>query len=126
MKILVVDDDAMVVESCRRILKAEGATVHWAEDADKAIAVLRGEGDFDMVLTDIKMPGRDGFELIRVIKEKFPGTAILMMTGYLIPETIRRGTEFGADGVIAKPFTPDELTASVRKTFSVAPVRDRK
>ncbi|MDX9819925.1 MAG: response regulator, partial [Desulfococcus multivorans] len=93
MKILVVDDDAMVVESCRRILKAEGATVHWAEDADKAIAVLRGEGDFDMVLTDIKMPGRDGFELIRVIKEKFPGTAILMMTGYLIPDTIRRGTE---------------------------------
>lgn len=118
MRILIVDDDAIVLESCRRILEAEGISVRAAENATKAQAVLETEPPFELILTDIKMPGKDGFQLIRLAKERFPEMAVLMMTGYLIPETIRKGTERGADGFIAKPFTPEELIASVHEALS--------
>ncbi|WP_373500682.1 response regulator [Desulfococcus sp.] len=123
MRILIVDDDRIVLESCRRILEAEGITAHTAENAETARAVLETEGPFDVIMTDIKMPGSDGFELIRPIRKTYPEMAILMMTGYLIPETIRKGTESGADLLIAKPFTPEELLASVHD--AVAAVRFR-
>ncbi len=117
MRVLIVDDDWIVLESCRRVLQAEGMAVQAAEDAEKAQSLLESGVGFDLILTDIKMPGRDGFELIRMARERFPASAILMMTGYLIPETIRRGEAQGADAVIAKPFTPEELVASVRRTM---------
>lgn len=124
MRILIVDDDKIVLESCRRILEAEGIAVLTAGNAEKAESVIQGEGPFDVIMTDIKMPGRDGFELIRSIRRAYPEMAVLMMTGYLIPETIRKGTEIGADVLIAKPFTPEELLASIRE--AVAAVRHSK
>jgi CheY-like chemotaxis protein len=117
MKVLIVDDDWIVLESCRRVLQAEGMAVQAAADAEKAQSLLETGGGFDLILTDIKMPGKDGFELIRTVRERFPQSAILMMTGYLIPEIIQRAQAQGADAVIAKPFTPEELVASVRKTI---------
>ena len=118
MKVLIVDDDAIVLESCRRILEAEEFVVHVAEDTEKARTVMETEAVFDLILTDIKMPGKDGFQLIRLARETCPQTAILMMTGYLIPEAIQMGSEKGADGFIAKPFTPEELLASVHESLS--------
>ena len=117
MKILIVDDDAIVLESCRRVLEAEEIEVSAAENAHGAEEILKMDLRFDLIMTDIKMPGKDGFELLSLVRERFPGTAILMMTGYLIPETIQRGLQGGADGFIAKPFTPEELMASVHKTL---------
>ena len=120
MRVLIVDDDAIVLESCKRILEADGIDVDTAEDVLKAQAVLETAAPFDLMLTDIKMPGKDGFHLIQAAKEKFSGTAVLMMTGYLIPETIQKGRDMGADGFIAKPFTPEELIASVHSVLSTA------
>ncbi len=112
MKILVVDDDAMVIQSCRRILEEGGLLVQTAPDVDSGIAYLAKE-PFDLVLTDIKMPGRDGFEMIEHVKTTQPSLPVLMMTGYLTPETIDRGMQLGADQFIAKPFTPQELMTAV-------------
>ncbi len=121
MNILVVDDDAMVVESCQRILTGAGFEVITAQDAPTAITLLKnGTTSVDMVLTDIKMPGMDGFSLIEQINHAFPGTAVLMMTGYLVPETKLKGSDLGARGCIAKPFTPDELTRAVKKAMTSA------
>jgi len=117
MKILIVDDDAIVLESCRRVLSAEEIEVSVAENGDRAQEILETDAGFDLIMTDIKMPGKDGFELLSLVRKRFPGTAILMMTGYLIPETIQKGLQGGADGFIAKPFTPEELMASVHKTL---------
>jgi len=118
MKVLIVDDDAIVLESCRRVLEAEGMAVHLADDVGEALSVLDKEAPFDLILTDIKMPGSDGFQLIHLARKTCPGTAILMMTGYLIPESIQKGTQWGADGFIAKPFTPEELVGSVYGALS--------
>ncbi|WP_300669908.1 response regulator [Desulfoluna sp.] len=113
MKILIVDDDAIVLESCRRVLESEGMAVRLAGDVDEALSVMAVEASFDLILTDIKMPGNDGFQLIRLVRGSSPESAILMMTGYLIPASVQKGTQRGADGFIAKPFTPEELISSV-------------
>jgi DNA-binding response OmpR family regulator len=76
---------------------------------------MLGADRFDLLLTDIRMPGRDGFEMIIQARKIRPNMPILMMTGYMTPETIEQGRKCGADNYIAKPFTPDELMEAVRK-----------
>ena len=117
MRVLIVDDDPMVVESCRRILVAEGIELTVAGSADYAESILIAEAPFDLMLTDIKMPKQDGFHLIAQARGAHPDLRVLMMTGYLTPETVKRGRQCGANGFIAKPFTPDELVAAVRNTL---------
>lgn len=116
MKILIVDDDAIVIQSCRRVLEAEGMAVHTANTVAAGGEILAVE-PFDLMLTDIKMPGEDGFEMIRRAKQLRPDMPVLMMTGYLTPQITEKGRQFGADNYIAKPFTPDELVEAVRKTI---------
>ncbi len=118
MKILIVDDEPIVIESCRRILEAEGMIVRRAANALQAKEILRQGESFDLILTDIKMPGQDGFQLISQIRKAMPGIPILMMTGYLTPETVEKGRSGGAEGFIAKPFTPEELILAVENTLS--------
>ena len=112
MKILIVDDDAMVIESCRRILEAEGHETHFAESVERG-EVRLDETPFDLLITDIKMPGQDGFEMIRRSIRKRPDMTILVMTGYLVPEVINDVRRLGVTHYIAKPFTPDELLTAV-------------
>lgn len=113
MKVLIVDDDFIVVESCRRILEAEGIAIQKAGNAAQAKKILDQGEFFDLMLTDIKMPGQDGFQLISQIRDTAPAMPILMMTGYLTPETIEKGRSGGAEGFIAKPFTPEELLKAI-------------
>jgi DNA-binding response OmpR family regulator len=116
MRVLIVDDDPIVAESCRRILSAEGIHPTVAGNAERAETILASEDSFDLMLTDIKMPKRDGFDLAVRTKAAYPRLPVLMMTGYLTPETVERGRLSGVDGFIAKPFTPDELVTAVRNT----------
>lgn len=118
MKVLIVDDDIIVVESCRRILNAEGIETHVAGTVEEAEAVLHIEV-FDAMITDIKMPKQDGFQLIAWAKKHKPDMIVLMMTGYLIPETQDKGLRSGADAFIAKPFTPDELISKLYDTLKL-------
>ena len=118
MNILVVDDDPMVVESCRRILSQPGYTVFASGDVNTALDLLRTGKPVQLLVTDIKMPGPDGFFLVEQVKQIFPETAVLMMTGYLVPETERKGAGVGAHGCISKPFTPKELTDAVEKAIA--------
>jgi DNA-binding response OmpR family regulator len=114
MKVLIVDDNPVVVLSSRRVLEAEGMEVHVATSVEMGETML-GADRFDLLLTDIRMPGRDGFEMIIQARKIRPNMPILMMTGYMTPETIEQGRKCGADNYIAKPFTPDELIEAVRK-----------
>ncbi len=119
MKILIVDDDAIVVQSCIRILHQEGMEIHVADTVEAGEQLLLDKGlaaAFDLLLTDVKMPGQDGFEMIRRARKIQPDISIIMMTGYLTPETMEKGRRYGAGNYIAKPFTPDELVDAVRKT----------
>lgn len=114
MRILIVDDDAVVAQSCRRILEAEGLDVDVAGSVDAGEKLLTAS-HFDLMLTDIKMPGRDGFAMISHAGKIRPDMPVLVMTGYLTPETIDQVRRCGADSYIAKPFTPDELFEAVRR-----------
>lgn len=117
MKILIVDDDPVVIRSCSRILESEGHETRIADTVEGGEVLLDHE-PFDLMLTDIKMPGRDGFEMIRRATRIRPGMPILVMTGYLMPETRDEGCRLGVNHYIAKPFTPDELLTAVKDAQS--------
>jgi DNA-binding NtrC family response regulator len=116
MKILVVDDDAIVIKSCKRILEAEGFDVLTVPSADEALEIIR-KYDFDLLLIDVKMPKHDGMFLMREIKKDLPDTPIIVMSGYPTPETIADVLKLGATQFIPKPFRPDELVKLIRQVI---------
>jgi len=116
MKILVVDDESIVLDSCRRVLGAEGFEVSAVISADEAIKTIANEKP-SLLLIDVKMPGRDGMYLMREVKERWPDIPVIVMSGYATRETIAEAAEIGAASFIAKPFTPEELLKTVQKVI---------
>lgn len=113
MKVLVVDDEGIVLESCKRVLGEDEFQVTTARSAGEAMEAL-GKEAFSLVLMDIKMPGRDGISLMREMKERYPKIPVIVMSGYATPETVHEVSRMNAATFIAKPFTPDELLSAVR------------
>jgi len=122
MKILVVDDDAIVIKSCKRILEAEGFEVSAVPGADNALEAMK-TSDFDLMLIDVKMPKHDGMYLMREIKKNWPEIPTIIMSGYPTPETIAEVLRLGATLFIPKPFRPDELVKSVRQVIKNMPIK---
>jgi DNA-binding NtrC family response regulator len=116
MKILVVDDDAIVVKSCKRILETEGFEVLTVPSADEALEIIK-KYDFDLLLIDVKMPKHDGMFLMREIKKDLPEIPIIVMSGYPTPETVADVLELGATQFIPKPFRPDELIKTIHQVI---------
>jgi len=120
-KVLVVDDDRVVLESCKIVLEAEGCDVTLVSSAKEAIGQL-GTRYYDLLVMDVKMPEKDGMYLLDAIREKWPldewpELPVLVMSGYPTPDTIQDLVKRGANEFISKPFTPDELLASVQKAL---------
>jgi DNA-binding NtrC family response regulator len=113
MKILVIDDEAVVLDSCKKILISEGFEVVLVPTVDDALTAL-DQNEFALLLIDIKMPERDGLSLMDVLKERGEEIPMVVMSGYHTAETIEEATERGAAAFIPKPFTPDELLSAVR------------
>ncbi len=107
-KILVVDDEPVVIKSAERVLKAEGYTVESALSGKEALAVME-QNTYNLVLTDLKMPEMDGISLIKRIKKKKPDTGIVIITGYPSQDTVREALELGIIDYVPKPFTPAVL-----------------
>ena len=116
MRILVVDDDAIVIKSCRRILEAEGFEVTTVPSADEALQKIQTL-DFDILLMDVKMPKHDGIFLMREINKNWADIPIIVMSGYPTPETIADVYKLGAVQFISKPFRPDELMKTIREVI---------
>ena len=114
MKILVVDDEDIVLESCQAVLEEEGFEVLLVSSADRAIETMKNE-DVTLLLIDLKMPKHDGMYLIEEIKRDWPSIPIIAMSGYYTTQTIRDVVKKGAISFIAKPFEPDELVVMLRK-----------
>jgi DNA-binding NtrC family response regulator len=117
MNILIVDDERIVLDSCKRVLEADGYSVTLATSADKALESMSAEA-FSLILMDIKMPGRDGMSLMREVKEKWPDVPVIIMSGYATNETVIQVAKTDAASFIAKPFTPDELAEAIRKVLA--------
>jgi DNA-binding response OmpR family regulator len=116
MKILVIDDEPVVLNSCRKVLEEDGFDVYLVPSADEALKAMKKEV-FDLLLVDVKMPKHDGIYLMQKVKEKWPDVPIIVMSGYPTPDTITDGAKMGADAFIAKPFTPDELLETIRQVI---------
>ncbi|KJU82175.1 response regulator receiver protein [Candidatus Magnetobacterium bavaricum] len=109
-KILVIDDEAIVRISCKRVLETEGYDVELASSGTMAVGCMEKER-YDLVITDLMMPDMDGFELIGVISEKWPHLNVVVMTGYGTDETRLKSVELGAAIFLKKPFLPEQLLA---------------
>jgi DNA-binding NtrC family response regulator len=120
MRVLVVDDEAIVLKSCRLVLEAEGWEVVSAGSVEEALSVLEGMTP-DLLLIDVKMPVHDGMYLMRQVKEKKPGIPIIVMSGYPTRETISNAEDLGAATFLPKPFTPDELAETLRSVAILKP-----
>ena len=115
-RILIIDDEEIVRASCSRLLLPEGYSVKTADNAKSGLALLETHS-FDLVLTDMKMPDMDGIEVLRNIKEKWPETEVIIMTGYGTVKTAVRAMKIGVFDYIEKPFTPDDLLPLVSKAL---------
>ena len=115
-KILVVDDERIVLESCRRVL-GERYDVSLAKSADEAMELMSRE-PLSLILLDIKMPGMDGMRLMRQVKEKWPEIPVIIMSGYVTNETMQEVAKTDAATFLAKPFTPDELVQAVHQVIT--------
>jgi len=123
-KVLVVDDDAVVGRSFDRVLAEKGYDVSTALDGKEALNKCNGE-EYDVVFTDIKMPGMDGLEVARRIKAKCPWTPVVIITGYGTEENEAEAEVLGVSGFVRKPLTPEMIegiTLKALKGKQAAPV----
>ena len=115
--ILVVDDEASIRESLKDWLMEDGYSVALAIDGEDAI--LRVEASqYDVILLDLKMPGIDGLETMRRIKEISPDSEVLMMTAYAAVDTAVLAMKEGAFDYLVKPFDPDEIELQIKKILA--------
>lgn len=117
--VLVVDDEHVVLRSCERVLGAEGYYVHTADSARKALELLQ-ENNYDLMLTDIRMPEMDGIELARQVKEKRPDLDIIIMTGYPSQENIKDALSLRIVDYITKPISPTVLVEAAQKAMDIS------
>ena len=115
-KVLVVDDDRIVGQSFDRVLTEKGYEVNTAMDGEEALKKV-GSNGYDLVFTDIKMPGMDGLEVAKRIKEMNPRLPVVVVTGYGTADNEARAEEIGVSGFLRKPLSPDVIEWITDKTL---------
>ncbi len=106
--VLVVDDDEVVRLSHLRSLKTVSCDVEAVEDGELALRLMERH-PFDVVLLDLRMPGLDGMSVLRTIKQKWPESEVVVITGYPTIETAKEAVRLGAYDYLAKPVGPVEV-----------------
>ncbi len=120
--ILAVDDTPTALEVIERNLTANGYRVLTAASVNQALAVL-ATTPVDLVITDLKMPGASGMELVQHIRENLPDTEVMMITGYASVESAVEAVKRGAEEYLAKPFTDEELLKAVARALNKLRIR---
>src|SRR5665647_2627755 len=116
-KVLVVDDDPVVAKSFDRVLSAKGYAVITASSGQEALNKLEAE-DYDVVFTDIKMPGMSGLEMAEQVKQRRPWLPVVIVTGYGSPDNEARAEAAGVSGFLRKPLSPEMIEGSAQKAVS--------
>lgn len=115
--VLVIDDEAVIREGMRRILEGNAVQVESVASGRAAIEKIQVK-DFDVVITDLKMPGMDGLEVLSAIKILQPGVPVIIITGYATVDTAVEAMKSGAFDYIAKPFAPEQIIEKVKKAIA--------
>jgi DNA-binding NtrC family response regulator len=127
-RILIVDDDETVRRSYLRSLESISCNVESACDGEQALQTME-RNPFDVVLLDMRMPGQDGMSVLRTIKQKWPESEVVIITGYPTLDSAKEAVRLGAYDYVAKPVGPQEVInvadgAMTRKLWALHRVPD--
>lgn len=114
--ILFIDDEPIILSSCRRIFASYDYEMDTASSGEEGLEKAMAR-DFDIVITDLKMPGIGGIEVLDRLHKDRPGTTVVVFTGYANVETARQALKSGAFDYVPKPFTPDEIREVVKNAI---------
>ncbi len=115
-RILIVDDEETMRDACRQVFASDDFILKEASTGDETLEIVRRES-FDLMILDLKMPGVDGMEILRRMEAESPGTAVIVITGYATVESAIEAMKLGAADFLLKPFPPDVLRLTVRRTL---------
>ena len=108
IRVLVVDDEEVIRLGYRRVLSVDGFHVKAAGNGPEALNLMVGDS-FDVVLLDMRMPGMDGMEVLRTIKERWPQSEVVVITGYPSIDTAKEAVKLGAYDYLTKPVVPEAV-----------------
>lgn len=115
-KLLFIDDEDIVLKSCRRIFAEGNYEVDMASSGEEGLAMALA-ANYDVVVTDLKMPGMGGIEVLKRLRKERPELVVIIFTGYANVETAREALKNGAFDYIPKPFTPEEIIDVVQNAL---------
>ncbi len=121
-RILLIDDEAIALTNLTHVLEREGYEVTACKDGESGLAAL-AKGQFDLVLTDLKMPGLDGMEVLRRTRTEHPDVPVIMITGHASLDSAVEAMKAGAYHYLAKPFRLAEAREVVRSALELARVK---
>ena len=127
VSVLVVDDEEMMRQLLKKILEREGYSVQEADSVATAKDLMSCK-DFDVVVSDIKMPGEDGYVLLKYVKENYPNVGVALITGHGDTYSVKDAMLLGADEYVAKPFKSYEIALVVERMYwrSISKARAEK
>ena len=120
--VLIVDDDTLVNELVFETLNRAGYDCRTAHSAEEALAVLN-DREADIILSDLKMPGMDGIELLKYVKKTSPDTVVIMITAFGTIETAVRAIKLGADDFLIKPVVPETIEHVTARASEILALR---
>ena len=128
-RILVVDDDEVVRWSYLRSLASMSCNVEAASGGEEALRTME-QSPFDVVLLDLRMPGQDGLTILRIIKQKWPESEVVIITGYPTVTSAKEALRLGAHDYVAKPVGPQDVinvtdSAMTRKHWALHSVSEK-
>ena len=107
-RILIVDDDEVVRRSYLRSLESISRNIEDASNGEEALQTME-QNPFDVVLLDLRMPGQDGLSVLRTIKQKWPESEVVIITGYPTVDSAKEAMRLGAYDYVAKPVAPHDV-----------------
>lgn len=117
IRILVIDDEGVICDACELVLTEKGHSVDCCVTGKTGLQAIQ-QGDYDIILLDIKLPDIDGMDILQTVCEKVPLTCVIVMTGYSTMSNAVQAMKLGAVDYLSKPFTDDELISAIEKAFS--------
>jgi len=116
MKILLVDDDEWIRDSLSLFFEAEGCNLRAFETAEEGMEAIKQQA-YDIVISDYKLPGMDGLEFLRRVKEKQPNAFEILITAYANREICEEAKMVGVRDIIPKPFTSEDVETSLTRVI---------
>ena len=116
-RILIVDDEAVIRDGLKRVLEGESFVVETCSSGFHAIEIMQ-QREFDLIITDLKMPGMSGIEVLKSVRTLQPDIPVILITGYASIDTAVEAIKNGASDYISKPFAPQILLEKVRNALS--------